>query len=147
MQSAGFGVKERERIPFLSPKVFPTIPANSRPQGRAVTPQTYSSVTRITCTRPQRDHMGDGNEAEGCRRLDHRPSHSYTPPIGREASDASTVDTCPPGLVGRRGENERAENQGHPQPGGAAGGTQVCHPAVRSVFRGCQANRGNSPVH
>lgn len=50
MQSPGFGVEERERIPFLSPKVFPLILANSRPRGRAVTPKPYSSVKRITCT-------------------------------------------------------------------------------------------------
>lgn len=28
----------------------------------------------------------------------------YSPPIRREASNASTVDICPPGPVGRRGE-------------------------------------------
>lgn len=28
----------------------------------------------------------------------------YSPPVRREASDAATVDICPPGPVGRRGE-------------------------------------------
>lgn len=127
MKSPGFGVKQREQTPFLSPRSFQ--PSQLTQGHRA---EQYSANLLFFSHAHHHLHQalkrldGRWKSGRGSRRLNHWASHPLLPwnQEGR-ASSVEAIDTYSPGLVGRSGRaNERAEDKHHPQPGGVASGTR-----------------------